>query len=89
MLYMLINRTRQDLTSAQYQKLAELAQGFYDNIPAGVTLHGDWAANDHSCTFALLESESPDLLAKIQAPFEGYVDIEVVPVSAVTGWGKR
>jgi hypothetical protein len=89
MLYMLINRTRKDLTSEQYQQLGKLAQGFYDNIPEDVTLHGDWAANDRSCTFALMESDDPQLLEKIQEPFQGFVDIEVIPVTAVTGWGKR
>ena len=89
MLYMLINKTRKNLTSEQYQVLGKLAQDFYDNIPEGVTLHGDWAANDHSCTFALMEAENPKLLDTIQAPFKAYVNIEVVPVTAVTGWGKR
>ena len=89
MLYMLINRTRQDLSSEQYQELGKLAQGFYDNIPEGLTLHGDWAANDQSCTFALMESDDPRLLDRIQEPFKGFVDIEVIPVTAVTGWGKR
>jgi len=89
MQYMLINRTRKDLTTEQYQELGKLAQAFYDNIPQGLTLHGDWAANDQSCTFALMETEEPDLLAQIQAPFKGMVDIEVIPVTAVTGWGKR
>ena len=89
MLYMLINRTRRDLTSEQYQELGKLAQGFYDNIPEGLTLHGDWAANDQSCTFALMESDDPRLLDRIQEPFMGFVDIEVIPVTAVSGWGKR
>jgi hypothetical protein len=89
MLYMLINRTRTDLTPAQYAELGRLAQGFYDNIPEGVSLHGDWAANDRSRTFALLETDDPGLLEGIQAPFRGFVDIEVVPVTAVAGWGKR
>ena len=89
MLYMLINRTRRDLTSEQYQELGKLAQGFYDNIPEGLTLHGDWAANDQSCTFALMESDDPRLLDRIQEPFRGFVEIEVIPVTTVTGWGKR
>ena len=89
MLFMLINRTRTDLSPEQYAELGRLAQGFYDNIPDGVRLHGDWAANDRSRTFALLEAEDPALLEQIQAPFQGFVDIEVVPVTAVTGWGKR
>ena len=89
MLYMLINRTRPDLTPGQYQELGRLAQGFYDNIPPGVTLIGDWAANDRSRTFALLETDDPALLEQIQAPFAGLVDIETVAVTAVTGWNRR
>jgi hypothetical protein len=89
MLYMLINRTRTDLSPEQCAELGQLAQGFYDRIPEGVRIHGDWAANDYSRTFALLETDDPELLERIQAPFRGYVDIDVVPVTAVTGWGKR
>ena len=33
MLYMLINRTRQDLSAEEYEQLGRLAQGFYDRIP--------------------------------------------------------
>lgn len=86
---MLINRTRPDLSPAQYQELGRLAQSFYDNIPAGVRLVGDWAANDRSRTFALLETDDPALLEGIQAPFAGLVDIETIPVTQVTGWGRR
>lgn len=86
---MLINKTRKDLTSEQYQQLGKLAQNFYDNIPEGVTLLNDWAANDQSCTFALMESENPELIDQIQLPFKGLVDIQVIPVTAVTGWNKR
>jgi len=89
MLYMLINRTRSDLSPADYERLGRLAQDFYDNIPDAITLHGDWAADDRSRTFALMETEDPGLLRKIQEPFAGYVDIEMIPVTAVSGWGKR
>lgn len=89
MMYMLISRTRQDLTAEEYGKLGQLAQGFYDSIPEGLVLHGDWAANDRSRTFALLETENPALLEQIQTPFREYVDMEVVPVTAVKGWHKR
>ena len=89
MKYMMISRTNKSLTPEQYERLGELAQRFYDNIPDGVTLHGDWAANDHSCTFALLESDDERLIAEIQEPFEGLVDIECIAVTAVSGWGKR
>lgn len=88
MLYMLINKTRKDLTAEQYQELGKLAQGFYDNVPEGITLHGDWSAIDQSCTFALMESDDPQLLEQIQQPFKGFVDIDVIPVNAVSGWGK-
>ena len=86
MLYILINRTRAGLTPEQYAELARLAQGFYDNIPAGVRLIGDWAANDRSRTFTLIEAEDPQLLDEIQSPFRSYVDIETVPVTALSGW---
>ncbi|MBK1702988.1 DUF3303 domain-containing protein [Halochromatium glycolicum] len=87
MLYMLINRTRPGLTSEQYQELGRLAQAFYDEIPDGLTLIGDWAADDRSRTFALLETDDPTLIERIQAPFAGLVEIETIPVTAVTGWG--
>ena len=88
MLYMLINKTRKDLSAEQYQELGALAQGFYENIPNGLTLHNDWAAEDQSCTFALMESNDPLLIEQIQAPFRQFVDIEVIPVKAITGWGN-
>ena len=86
---MLINKTRKDLSADQYQELGKLAQDFYDNIPEGVTLLNDWAANDQSCTFALMESENPELIKQIQLPFKGFVDIQVIPVTTVSGWQKR
>ncbi len=87
MLYMLINRTRTDLSAEEYEHLGKLAQSFYDNVPEGLSLKGDWRAEDNSCTFALLEAESPELLERTQAPFRPYVDIEVIPVIPVSGWG--
>jgi hypothetical protein len=89
MFYMLISRTRPHLTADDYAQLGQMAQGFYDNIPAGLTLHGDWAAQDGSRTFALLETEAPELLEQLQAPFRPYVDMELLPVTPVSGWGKR
>jgi hypothetical protein len=86
---MLINRTRADLSPDQYQELGRLAQGFYDHMPPGVKLLGDWAATDRSRTFTLLEVDDPSLLAQIEAPFRPYVDIETSEVAAVTAWGGR
>jgi hypothetical protein len=76
MFYMLISRTRPGLTADDFAQLGKLAQGFYDGIPPGLVLHKDWAANDGSRTFALLETEDPALLEEIQAPFRPYVDME-------------
>ncbi len=88
MLYMLISRTRPNLSREEYQRLGQMAQAFYDGIPPGLTLHGDWSANDRSRTFALLETEDAALLEQIQAPFRALVDMELVPVTAVSGWLK-
>ena len=89
MFYMLINRTKSDLTQEQYAHLGKLAQAFYEDIPAGLKLHGDWAANDGSRTFTLLETDDPELLAAVQAPFRPYVDTETIPVTSITGWNQR
>jgi hypothetical protein len=86
MLFMLVNRTRRDLTPEQFQELGRRAQEFYSNIPRGVTLHGDWAAADGSCTYALLEAADAGQLEALQAPFRDFVDIETVPVRALDGW---
>ncbi|MCB1857667.1 MAG: DUF3303 family protein [Gammaproteobacteria bacterium] len=86
MLYMLINVTKPGLTGEQYATVAQLANAFYENVPEGIKLHGDWSANDRSRTFSLIEADSPDLLEVIQRPFQGLVDIETVPVTAVTRW---
>ena len=89
MLYMIINRTRKDLRPDEMTELARLAQGFYTNVPQGLRLLGDWAAADGSRTFALMECDDPELLERVQAPFRVYVDMDVVPVARVTGWGTR
>lgn len=86
MFYMLINRTRPGLGAADYRRLGELAQAFYGSPPEGLVLHGDWAAHDGSRTFALLETDDPELLERVQAPFRPYVDMELVPVTPVSGW---
>lgn len=86
MLFMLINRTRTDLSAEEFQALGELAKDFYANIPKNVKLHADWAALDQSRTFALMEAEDQAAIDAIQDPFRPYVDIEVVPVRELSGW---
>ena len=86
MLFMLINKTRTDLSGEEFQQLGELAKAFYANIPGDVTLHADWAALDQSRTFALMEADDQKAIEEIQAPFRPYVDIEIVPVREISGW---
>lgn len=86
MYYMLISRSRPDLTAEEYSQLGRMAQRFYDDIPPGLRLHGDWVAQDGSRTFSLLETDAPELIERIQAPFRPYVNMELVPVKPVSGW---
>ena len=86
MLFILVNRTRKDLSKDEFMKLGELAKDFYANIPDDVVLHKDWAALDQSCTFALMEADDQSAIDTIQAPFRPYVDIDIVPVREISGW---
>jgi hypothetical protein len=86
MLVFLINRTRAGLTPEQYGRLAELAKAFYADVPPGVSLRGEWAAADYSCNFSLLEAPDVATVERMAAPFREFVDVDVVPVNAITGW---
>ena len=86
MLFMLVSRTRTDLSAEEFSHLADLAKDFYANIPEGVTLHSDWGALDGSRTYALIEAGDESLIENIQAPFRPYVDIEIVAVRKLSGW---
>ena len=86
MLVFLINRTRPDLTPEQYGRLAELAKAFYADVPPGVSLRGEWAAADYSRNFSLLEAPDVASVERMAAPFREFVDVDIVPVNATTGW---
>ena len=86
---MIVNQTRKDLGQKEMSELGRLAGDFYGKMPSGIKLHGDWAAADGSRTFALLEADDQALVEQIQEPFRPYVDMEVVPVVRIEGWGKR
>jgi muconolactone delta-isomerase len=86
MLIFLINRTRTGLTPEQYGRLAELAKAFYANVPAGVSIQGEWAAADYSRNFSLLDAPDVATVEHMAAPFREYVDVDIVPVNAITGW---
>jgi muconolactone delta-isomerase len=86
MLFLLNNRTRKDLTPEQYGHLATLAKQFYSAVPQGVTIRGEWAAVDQSRNYTLLEAPDLETVERMQAPFEPYVNMEIVPVVAFSGW---
>jgi len=86
MLFLLTNRTRKTLTPEQYGQLGALAKQFYASVPQGVTIRGEWAAVDQSRNYTLLEAPDIETVERMQAPFEPYVDMEIVPVVAFSGW---
>ena len=86
MLFLLTNRTHKTLTPEQYGHLAALAKQFYASVPAGVTIRGEWAAVDQSRNYTLLEAPDLETVQRMQAPFVPYVDMEIVPVMAFSGW---
>ena len=86
MLFMLTNRTRANLTPAQYGELASLAKAFYASIPAGVKILGEWAAADQSHNYTLLEAPDLDTVRRMQAPFEHFTETTIVAVTAISGW---
>ncbi len=86
MLFMLVSKTKTDLSMEEFAHLGELAKNFYANVPEGVTLHNDWAAIDGSRTFALIEADNESVIEEIQLPFRPHVDIEIVSVRKLSGW---
>ena len=86
MLFLLTNRTRPDLTAAQYGELAALAKAFYASIPTGVKVRGEWAALDQSHNVTLLEAPDIDAVHRLQEPFERFTETTIVPVQAISGW---
>lgn len=86
MLFLLTNRTRPDLSPADYGELAALAKAFYASMPADVKIRGEWAAVDRSVNYSLIEAPDIDTVRRIQAPFERFTDTAIVPVTTITGW---
>lgn len=83
---MLTNRTRSNLSAAQYGELAAAAKAFYASIPADVKIRGKWAAADQSHNYTLLEAPDIDTVRRIQAPFERFTETTIVAVTAIAGW---
>lgn len=86
MLFLLTNRTRPNLTPAQYGELARLAQAFYASVPASVSIRGEWAAADQSHNYTLLEAPDLATVERMQQPFAAHVESTIVPVVAISGW---
>jgi hypothetical protein len=86
MLFLLTNRTRPDLSAAQWGELAALAKTFYASIPPDVKIRGEWAAVDQSHNYSLLEAPDIETVRRIQAPFEKFTDTVIVPVTTISGW---
>ncbi len=86
MLFMLTNRTRANLSAADYGELAAAAKAFYASIPAEVKIRGEWAAADQSHNYTLLEAPDLDAVRRIQAPFERFTETVIVPVNSIAGW---
>ena len=86
MLFMLTNRTRANLTPAQYGELASLAKAFYASIPAEVKIRGEWAAADQSHNYTLLEAPDLETVRRMQAPFAPFTETTIAPVTAISGW---
>ena len=86
MLFLLTNRTRADLSAAQYAELATLAKAFYAAMPPNVKIRGEWAAIDRSCNYSLLEAPDIETVHRIQAPFDPFTETQIVAVTAIKGW---
>jgi hypothetical protein len=86
MLFLSTNRTRANLSAAQYGELAALAKSFYAAMPSGVAIRGEWAALDQSVNYSLLEAPDLETVKRMQAPFEPYTETTIVAVKAITGW---
>jgi hypothetical protein len=86
MLFLLTNRTRPNLTAAEYGELATLAKAFYASIPADVRIRGEWAATDQSHNYTLLEAPDVETVRRIQAPFARFTETAIVPVITISGW---
>lgn len=86
MLFLLTNRSRANLSAAQYGELAAAAKAFYASIPADVKICGEWAALDQTHNYTLLEAPDIETVRRIQAPFEPFTETVIVPVKSISGW---
>ncbi|MDE2614227.1 MAG: hypothetical protein KGL78_12350 [Burkholderiales bacterium] len=86
MLFLLTNRTRANLSAAQFGEMAVLAKAFYASIPSDVKIRGEFAALDQTHNYTLLEAPDLETVQRIQAPFAPYADTVIVAVREISGW---
>jgi hypothetical protein len=79
MLFMVIERFRNQNAKAVYRRLRDEGRGF----PDGLTYVGSWVTADVARCFQLMETEDVTLLQRWVADKSDLVEFEIVPV--VTG----
>lgn len=88
MLFLLINETKKELREEDYRILSGIMNDFYNNIPPGIRLVGDYVTLDKKKNFAIIESDSMEKIEELKSPFERYVNIEVIPVEPTEYFSK-
>ena len=88
MLFLLTNRTRPNLSSAQYGEFAVLAKAFYASMPGDVKSAANGPRSTSRATFRLLEAPDVETVRRIQAPFEAFTETQIVPVAEIRGWAR-
>ena len=78
MLFLLTNRTRSNLSRAEYGELAALAKAFYASIPPSVKLLGEWAAVDQTQNYTLMEA--PEQLDEVAGRLAPAADLDATLV---------
>ncbi len=71
---------RPNLTPADTARLYAAMGEFYGAIPSGVTLECDYIRGDRRGSYSVLDVPDRATLDRILAPFDGLVDVQVVPV---------
>ncbi|MBU0550989.1 hypothetical protein KKF91_21210 [Myxococcota bacterium] len=80
MRYMVVSNQVPNLTQEQNQRLYAAMGVFYNDIPADVTLEGDFIREDRLGSYSVLTVPDRATLDRILAPFDGLVQVEIVPL---------
>jgi hypothetical protein len=80
MKFMVQSMQRPNLTEADNARLYTAMNGFYTNIPEGVTLMSDFIRADKLGSYSVLEVPDRATMDAIMAPFDGLVIVDIVEV---------